>query len=293
VSTGGSTGPAGAAAGNADPATVAGFGAEWTSFDQTALPDEELEARFHQYFRLFPWDRLPPNPVGFDLGCGSGRWARFVAPRVATLHCVDASPAALEVARRALADRSNCELHLASVDSLPLEPASMDFGYSLGVLHHVPDPAAGIRACAELLRPGAPLLLYLYYAFDQRPRWFRALWRASDLARRGISSLPHRAKLVVTSAIAALVYLPLARLARLLARLGADIDGFPLSTYRESSFYTMRTDALDRFGTRLERRFSAAEVRSMMEAAGLDRIELSNEPPYWCAIGYRATTDAA
>ena len=37
----------------------------------------------------------------------------------------------------------------------------------------------------------------------------------------------------------------------------------------------------------LERRFTAAEIRSMMEAAGLERVSLSDEPPYWCAIGYR------
>ena len=39
-------------------------------------------------------------------------------------------------------------------------------------------------------------------------------------------------------------------------RLGTDVRHFPLSAYRDRSFYTMRTDALDRFGTRLERRFS-------------------------------------
>lgn len=48
----------------------------------------------------------------------------------------------------------------------------------------------------------------------------------------------------------------------------------------------IRPDALDRFGTRLEQRFTAAEIREMMEQAGLDRIQFS-EFPYWCAVGYR------
>ncbi len=273
---------------NVDAATVVGFGHEWASFDQTDLPAAELEERFRQYFRLFPWDLLPADPSGFDLGCGSGRWARHVAPKVKTLHCIDASSAAIEVAERALADRPNCVFHVASVDEMPVAAASMDFGYSLGVLHHVPHTQAGIEACARLLRPGAPFLVYLYYALDRRPAWFRGLWRLADAARRGISHLPQRPKLWLTSAIAAIVYLPLARSAGLLERLGADVDGFPLSTYRAASFYTMRTDALDRFGTRLEQRFTAAEIRSMMEAAGLERVAFSDEPPYWCAIGYRA-----
>lgn len=272
---------------NADPVTVGGFGREWSAFDQSKLPEAELEERFQQYFRLLRWDALPPAAVGFDLGCGSGRWARKVAPRVGELHCVDASAVALSVAERNLAEMQNCAFHAASVDAVPLAPNSMDFGYSLGVLHHAPDTAAGIRACAELLKPGAPLLLYLYYAFEGRPRWFRAVWRLTDFARRAISRLPHGPKLALTSAIAAFVYLPLARLAGLVSKLGADVDGMPLSTYRGSSFYTMRTDAMDRFGTRLEKRFSKDQIRAMMESAGLERIAFSDDAPYWCAIGYR------
>lgn len=278
--------------GNLDPATVAGFGQEWNRFDQAAVPEDDLEQRFAEYFRLFPWRELPADAVGFDLGCGSGRWSRLVAPRVGTLHCVDASPAAVAVARRNLREQENCRFHVASVDRMPFAPASLDFGYSLGVLHHVPDTAAGIRACVEPLKEGAPLLLYLYYALDDRPAWFQALWRATDLGRRAISRLPQRAKLATTGAIAALVYLPLARLAKVLERAGRDVDAVPLSTYREASFYTMRTDALDRFGTRLEQRFTAAQVRAMMEAAGLERVEVSPDPPYWCAIGYRGAAVA-
>jgi SAM-dependent methyltransferase len=277
---------------NADPTVVAGFGQEWRTYDQSKLSAAELGERFDQYFRLFPWDRLPAEPIGFDLGCGSGRWARFVAPRVKALHCVDASAAAIAVAKRALVDRPNCTFHVASVGEAPLAAGSMDFGYSLGVLHHVPDTLAGVRACAELLKPAAPFLLYLYYSLDGRPRWFRALWQAVDVARLAISRLPHRAKLAVTSAIAALVYWPLARAARLAERLGREVEVMPLSTYRESSFYTMRTDALDRFGTRLEKRFSKAEICQMMEAAGLERVSFSAQPPYWCAVGYRRAPDA-
>jgi len=267
---------------------VAGFGEEWSRYDQTGADDAELRQVWDRYFAVFPWDRLPENAVGFDLGCGSGRWARLVAPRVARLHCVDASPKALEVARRNLRSLPNCEFHEASVDRIPLADASMDFGYSLGVLHHVPDTEAGIRACVQKLKPGAPLLLYLYYAFDNRPAWFRAMWRLSDLFRRRISRLPTRARIATTQLIAATVYLPLARTSAVAERLGMDVSSFPLSFYRRHSFYTMRTDALDRFGTRLEQRFTAAQIRTMMERAGLRDIRFHEGEPFWCAVGYRA-----
>ena len=213
--------------------------------------------------------------------------ARWVAPRVGILHCIDPS-AAIEVARRGLSDFANVRFHQASVDDGVLAPGSQDFGYSLGVLHHVPDTEGAIRSCVALLKPGAPLLLYLYYAFDNRPWWFRALWRLSDIGRRLICRLPLFFKNLVTDAIAVGVYWPLARLAGRLERLGMDVRSLPLSYYRAHSFYTMRTDSRDRFGTPLERRFTRDEVVRMMRAAGLVRIEVAKGAPFWCALGYKS-----
>lgn len=272
---------------NLDPRVVSDFGAEWSRFDQEGMGSDETRALFDAYFSIFPWQDLPANAQGFDLGCGSGRWARLVAPRVGTLHCIDPASAALEVARRKLADQPNARFHNVGVSDLPFEPGSMDFGYSLGVLHHVPDTAAGIASCVKALKPGAPFLLYLYYALDNRPAWFRALWKASDLVRQGISAMPRPLKFAVCQMIAAMVYWPLARMAALLERGGAKVDNLPLSAYRHLSFYTMRTDALDRFGTRLEQRFSAGQIENMMRAAGLTDIRFRDAEPFWCAVGIR------
>ena len=72
-----------------------------------------------------------------------------------------------------------------------------------------------------------------------------------------------------------------------LERAGFSVANFPLSAYRHRSFYAMRTDALDRFGTRLERRFTRREIAGMMERAGLERIVFASGIPYWTAVGYR------
>jgi SAM-dependent methyltransferase len=277
-------------ASNVDEATVDGFGDEWRTFDQSYLEEPELDALFARYFAIFPWDRLGPEAVGFDLGCGSGRWARRVAPRVGTLHCIDASPDALAVAKRNLASEPNCTFHHASVDTVQLAPASMDFGYSLGVLHHVPDTEDALRACARMLRPGAPLLVYLYYAFDNRPAWYRRLWRCSDVIRRRVSASPHRVKLAVTGLIALTVYLPLARTAALARRVGLSATGFPLAFYADCSFYTMRTDAYDRFGTRLEQRFTRDQISGMLGRTGFEDVRFSEREPYWCAVATRVSS---
>ena len=274
---------------NKDQKTVDGFGDEWERFDQSQLSEDEHQELFNRYFSVFPWEKLPENPTGFDMGCGSGRWAKLLAPRVGTLHCIDPS-SALDVARRNLADEPNCNFHSKGVDEEILPHGSQDFGVSLGVLHHVPDTAAGIKACVNMLKPGAPFLLYLYYALDNRPFWFRSIWAASNVFRLIISKLPHKLRYGVSQVIAVFAYWPLARLAYLFESCGASksfVDTFPLSNYRTLSFYTMRTDALDRFGTRLEQRFTKKQIRTMMQDAGLAEISFSEENPYWVAVGYR------
>jgi ubiquinone/menaquinone biosynthesis C-methylase UbiE len=271
---------------NIDEATVKGFGDEWERFDQAALSPQERQRIFDSYFSVFPWHNLTANAIGFDLGCGSGRWAKLVAPRVGTLHCIDPS-SALEIAKRNLADNTNCEFHCANVDAIPLIDGSMDFGYSLGVLHHIPDTQSAMTACVKILKPGAPFLVYLYYAFDNRPFWFRGIWKLSEVARYGVSRLPYGLRYFVSQIIAGLVYFPFAKIAYLLEKSGLDVSNFPLSAYRHCTFYTMRTDALDRFGTRLEQRFTKDQIQEMMETAGLENIVFSTEVPYWCAVGTR------
>ena len=271
---------------NMDAETVASFGDEWSRYDQSSMSYSEASEIFMEYFSIFPWDMLPSNPVGFDMGCGSGRWAKFVAPKVGRLNCIDPS-SALDIARRNLIDFKNVEYIKASVSESGIPINSQDFGYSLGVLHHVPDTESAINSCVSILKSGAPLLVYLYYAFDNRGWVYRLLWRASDLVRRIICKLPSRFKHLVTDVIAAIVYFPLARLSLLLDKVGINAASIPLFYYRNHSFYTMRTDSRDRFGTPLEQRFTKQQIKSYMESSGLINIKFSDNAPYWCAVGIK------
>jgi ubiquinone/menaquinone biosynthesis C-methylase UbiE len=273
---------------NLDPRTVAGFGREWGRFDQSKFVGAEYDEIFDAYFQIFPFEDLPDGAEGFDLGCGSGRWAAGVAPRVGKLHCIDPAKEALDVARSRLAPAGNVSFHLAAAEAIPLRDGSQDFGYALGVLHHIPDPARALADAVRKLKPGAPFLLYIYYKLENRPRWYRALWRASDAMRQVICRTPFAVRMAVTSSIAALVYWPLARTARLIERFTGDASHFPLSGYRNLSFYSMRTDALDRFGTSLEQRFSRNDIEEMMTKSGLVDIRFRDSAPYWVACGRRA-----
>ena len=226
--------------------------------------------------------------MGLDVGCGTGRWSVLVAPRVQHLHLLDPSAEALNVAKQNLCSVNNVTYHRHSVANIPLPSKSLDFAFSLGVLHHVPDTEAAIAAIADKLKPNAPFLVYLYYAFDNRPAWYRLLWRITNLARLVVSRLPHPLRLTISQIIAVLIYWPLARVARFLARHGRSPGALPLSYYADKSFYVMRTDAYDRFCTRLEKRFRRSEIESMLARAGFKEITFSSKQPFWCAVGIKS-----
>ncbi len=273
---------------NADQKVIDDFGAEWARFDQTGLSEPEQRALFEDYFSVFPWAQLPSGAKGMDVGCGSGRWANMCAPRVGHLLLVDPAAAALNVAKHKLRQRNNVSFHHADVAHLPGQDGEFDFAYSLGVLHHVPDTTRAIQSISQKLKPGAPFLIYLYYALDNRPAWFRNLWRMSNVLREAIANSPRGLKHLMCEAIAATVYWPLARTAHFAERLGVDARHFPLYFYRDLSFYTMRTDALDRFGTTLEQRFSRPQIQTMLEDAGFVNIVFREGEPYWVALGIKA-----
>ena len=259
------------------------FGDEWERFDQSQVKKSELKKIFEQYFNIFPLNELNKNLVGFDLGCGSGRWAKFIAPRVKKLNCIDPSTKAISVAKKNLTNFKNINYVNSEVNKKILIKNSQDFGYCLGVLHHIPDTLNGIKICSMMLKKNAPFLIYLYYKFDNRNFLFKSLWKISDFLRLLICFLPFNIKKLFTDFFALLIYYPLAKLSYVIDKLGIKTSSMPLSFYKNKSFYTMRTDSLDRFGTKLEKRFTKSEIENLLSMSGFKDIKFSEKTPFWVA----------
>jgi hypothetical protein len=117
--------------------------------------------------------------------------------------------------------------------------------------------------------------------------FFLGIWKASDLIRRIISILPKTPKNLACDLIAIIIYFPLSRFSLLLEKLGIDVSNIPLSDYRKKPFYVSRNDALDRFGTRLEQRYSKLQVTEFLKNAGFENITISVSTPYWCYLAYK------
>jgi len=273
---------------NVDWDVVTDFGTEWEEFQFDSYDLDILKETWNQYFDIFPWEDIPENAEGFDMGCGSGRWAQFVISKVGRLNCIDPS-SAIHVAESNLNKYDNAFFFKETVEECSLENESQDFGYSLGVLHHIPDTQKAIKDCAIKLKKGAPFLLYLYYDFEDKPALFKFIWKLTNLLRlKVISKLPPKTKKVICGFIAISIYFPFAKFSKLLEILGFNVENIPLSDYRNKSFYIMNNDSLDRFGTKLEQRFSKKDITNMLVDAGFDKVKFSDNTPYWTCICYKA-----
>jgi SAM-dependent methyltransferase len=261
------------------------FDSEWHEFDNMA-PAERARV-FEEYF-----DLVPEGVAGarvLDAGCGGGRWSYELRRRGANVVAMDLGASVEQTARNG-AQVGGIDCIQADVSDTPFRPGTFDLACVLGVLHHVAETESALDAVVATLRPGGRLLLYMYYALDDRPWWYRALYRVTDAMRRAISALPQGVARVITTFAAALIYWPLARLGAGLYRVGLARlgDALPLSFYRDLSFRTMRNDSLDRFGTSVEKRYTKAQVVAMMTAAGLSDVRVSPSAPYWHALGTRS-----
>ena len=118
---------------NSDKNVVKDFGEEWNKYPQDSIEDAQLKKAYDQYFNIFPFDQLPAQSEGFDMGCGSGRWAKLFCRRVQKLNCIDPSNQALNVAKHNLANCNNVNFINSSVEETKIELGSQDFGYCLEI----------------------------------------------------------------------------------------------------------------------------------------------------------------
>jgi SAM-dependent methyltransferase len=257
--------------------------ATWQKFN--FFTEKEINNIGDQYFDIVPCEVYQDKLV-LDVGCGTGRWTKYVSLKAGFVEAIDPSNAVFSAAHL-LASNVNTRISRTSVDNIPFPDSSFDFVFSLGVLHHIPNTEAAMKKCVEKLKQGGYFLVYLYYSLDNRGPFFKLLFRLSNITRKAISKLPPGIKKGVCDVIAFLVYLPFVLLTRLCIAIGLKqlASKIPLSWYANKSLNVIRNDALDRFGTPLERRFSKKQIREMMVWCGLENIIFSEKEPYWHAIG--------
>jgi len=270
---------------NLDQGVIDSFGHEWAAFDYGETDTSEaLDAQFRAYCTPLELNQFDPKKsIAGDFGAGSGRWASRLIPYFSLIYALEPSDGASRILKNKFSGEAKIAVLQETVgaNSIPLE--SLDLAMSLGVLHHIPDTGLAIKEVSRSIKPGGAFLCYLYYNLENKPTFYKLIFKAVNAVRKIISGLPQRIKQIVTSAIAAVIYWPLARLSKVLSKFGIKTSNFPLHHYADMPFVMLANDALDRFGTSLEQRFSKAEITEMLGAADFDltTLKFSEVEPFW------------
>ncbi|MEI6598604.1 MAG: class I SAM-dependent methyltransferase [bacterium] len=270
---------------NLDQGVIDSFGHEWAAFDYTETETAQaLDAQFLAYCAPIDLGQFDPaKAVAADFGAGSGRWSSRLAPYFSLVYALEPSDGASTVLKKKFADDDTIKVLQETVGANSIADASLDLAMSLGVLHHIPDTGLAIKDVSRAIKPGGYFLCYLYYNLENKPMYYKLIFKGVNLVRKIVSNLPQPIKRVTANVIAALVYWPLARVSKVVTKLGRNTSNFPLHHYADMPFVMLANDALDRFGTTLEQRFSKVQITEMLGSAGFDlsTLKFSDAEPFW------------
>lgn len=153
---------------------AASFGRQWNRYD-VARPEED-EATFRVKTGVEP--RELAGRLVLDAGCGGGRYARLLAGHGAQVVGVDLSTA-VDRAAELCSGFSDALIAQADLLDLPVAERAFDLVYSIGVLHHTPDPRRAFAQIARRVKPGGRLSVWLYRRNTPPQEWLNSALRAA------------------------------------------------------------------------------------------------------------------
>lgn len=258
--------------------TIRSYSYQWRKFKQM-FP--EWEGVFLDLIR--PLDRsFFKGKVGLDGGCGFGRSIYYAATFGAEMIGLDLSEA-IEAARENTAHLPNVHLVQGDIFHPPIKRQSLDFVYSFGVLHHLPDPKAGFTSLSRLVKPGGPMFVWVYLRGRGRQI-------AAFTAMRAVSTrMPLRLLNVACLGLAVGQWCIFLAPRKVLAAAGATgvAARIPFSSYAQYPFRTLHTDWFDGLSVPLVNYYKPHQIAEWYRDAGFERIRIDPEDTWnGRALGY-------
>lgn len=252
--------------------TARSFGYEWTRFPEMYA---EWQQRFLDYMQPHGAEFFRGKKI-LDAGCGNGRFAYYAGKYGAQVWAIDLGPA-VEVARRNTKEIESVQVVQADLHRLPFAPESFDFVYSIGVLHHLPDPEAAFQNLLRYLKPDGEVQIYLYWRPENQPIK-RALLSLVAASRKVTTRLPHSLvhALAFPAAVAAFAFFVWPyRLLKNIPGLESFAETIPMKQYAHYPFRVCVNDQLDRLSAPIENRYTRQEVRDWLARANLESTQVS------------------
>jgi SAM-dependent methyltransferase len=230
---------------------AASFGRQWNRYD--VMRPEEDEATFLVKTGVAAGELA--GRLVLDAGCGGGRYARLLGSRGAKVVGVDLSAAVIKAAQLC-ESLPNVAIIQADLLDLPLADSAFDFVYSIGVLHHTPDPRRAFGQIARKVKPGGRLAVWLYRRNILLQEWINA-------GLRGVTTrLPSRVLESLCAGLGAIGSIPV--LNRTLNK---------IANFSNHSDWTLRVcDNFDWYAPRYQSHHSLEELKGWFREEGFSEL---------------------
>lgn len=260
------------------------FGYQWTQFSEMVI---DFRENFLTYIE--PLDEsFFPGKVGLDLGCGFGRHIYNAAKFGAEMIGVDLSDA-IESTRANTKGLPNVHLVQADVYHLPIRPGVLDFAYSIGVLHHTPDPEKAFQCLLPLVKPGGSVFVWVYS--KSRSFWNFAL----ESVRAVTTRMPPRLQKAISLTAAVVDYGGFVgpyKLANAIPGLRGVVEKLPLQRLKLYSVYPFQVvyaDWFDRLAAPIRFYYNGEDMEGWLTRAKLTQHKISPTGLFgWRAYGVRS-----
>jgi len=258
--------------------TIADFGEQWTRFRDNDGYYGSLDVLLDALGPLLTPEEIRGRRVA-EIGSGTGRIVQMLLEAGAA-HVVAIEPSnAYEVLVRNLEPvRAHVECIRGTGEALPRDRA-FDLVFSIGVLHHIPEPSPVVHAAFEALRPGGRFIAWLY-GKEGNAAYLNVVMPLRALTTK----LPHAVVLAIAT-LATTVLQPYIWLCRHLP--------LPLRGYFTRVFAAMARNkqvliVYDQLRPAYAKYYSEREARSLLASAGFVDVSVYHRHGYsWTVIGTR------
>lgn len=249
--------------GSASTRTMRSFGYQWNVFSEVY---KEWRNDFYEF--VSPVDeKFFEGKQGLDVGCGMGRYTRVVGETGAEIVGLDLSNA-VEAAFQNTRHLPNVHIVQGDVLQPPFFSSSFDFAYSIGVLHHLPEPRRGFESLRRLTRPGGGVIIWVY-SKTKHPVY--------TLIRKFTLKLPFRPLRLLCLFLAAGLWVFFILPNKVARALGFDAvaDRIKFQRYARFPFRALHTDLFDELSAPVIHGHSEPEIREWYLASDCSQVVTS------------------
>ncbi len=268
------------------------FGPQWKTFAKTQLDSRQTRESEIRFESEIDWreSELSGKTI-IELGSGAGRFVDVVSrlkPKLAI--GLDASDA-VDAAQANLGDRDNVFIVQADIFKPPFRSGSFDFAYSIGVMHHTPDPPGAFRKMVELTKLNGRVGVSLYeISLYERPNlnslkvstvellWAVNMWRC-EFFRAITTRIPESWFLAYCK-----YFVPVLHWVNKIPVLGNVRYLFPATCYKHLPVGWSMVDTHDTYATKIVHQYRHKDVFQWFLRNGLHSIVVNNGRAGWVSL---------